>query len=137
MLIILKSPTGVERIHNIDDSLCQGYNGTMTNDLLKDNNLKKMARVARSLGGKKMIIFGSLAKGKSTKDSDLDICILINQDENPLKFQKNFRLGLWKNKYNWDRPIDLHVFSENIYNSLLLKKDPFISEVSGGLVLYD
>lgn len=106
-------------------------------DLLEDNNLKKMARVARSLGGKKMIIFGSLAKGKSTKTSDLDVCILTNKNENPLEFQKNFRLGLWKNKYNWNLPIDLHIFSENIYNSLLLKKDPFISEVSKGLVFYD
>lgn len=109
----------------------------MKMNLLEDNNLKKMARVARSLGGKKMIIFGSLAKGKSTKESDLDVFILTNKKENSLEFQKNFRLGLWKNKYNWNRPIDLHVLSENVYDSLLLKKDPFISEVDQGLVFYD
>lgn len=108
----------------------------MQENLKKNTSFQKMASAAKSLGGKKVIIFGSYAKHKAAKTSDLDVCVLVGKNKNPLEFQKEFRLKLWKIRYDWSKPLDLFVFPENIYRALISKKDPFITEVNKGLVLY-
>lgn len=109
----------------------------MKGNLTKNIGIQKMIKAAKLLGGEKVILFGSLSKKGKTKANDLDLCVLVDKNEDILKFQKKFRLKLWQLQYDWSLPLDLHVYHENVYQSLLLKKDPFIKEVNRGAVIYD
>lgn len=102
-----------------------------------DDSLRKIANAVKLIGGKKLILFGSQARGKGNKDSDLDLCVVVREGDNPLAVQKKLRLKLWDTGYNWQWPLDLHVFSESVYKKRLLEGDPFVSEIGKGVVLYE
>lgn len=109
----------------------------MGENLVKNISIQKMAKAAKLSGGKKAIVFGSLAKSQKKKANDLDLCILIKKNEDILEFQKKFRLKLWQLGYDWSLPLDLHIYSEDTFRSLIIKKDPFVEEINRGWVIYD
>lgn len=56
----------------------------------KDDSLQKITAAVKLIGGKKLILFGSQASGSVIKDSDMDLCIVVGESDNPLVVQKNF-----------------------------------------------
>ncbi|MGB9911009.1 MAG: nucleotidyltransferase domain-containing protein [Microgenomates group bacterium] len=103
----------------------------------KNLELQKIIKATQLLKGKQVIIFGSQAKEKGKKGSDLDLCILIKKGEDPLKFQRQFRLKLWELGYQWIWPLDIHVYPEDFFNDRLSLQDPFIKEIKKGVKIYD
>lgn len=75
--------------------------------LMKKLSLFKQS-VSVELPINKMIFFGSRAKGKATKDSDIDL-IIVSQKFNKLKFRKR-PITLYK-QWNLDYPVDFLCYS--------------------------
>jgi predicted nucleotidyltransferase len=59
---------------------------------------------------KKIYLFGSYAYGKPTKNSDIDLCVVINNRYNRLNTNVKIAMALSDNHI---RPVDLLVYKEN------------------------
>lgn len=107
----------------------------MQNTIYQKYQIDKIVKAAKDCGSSQVILFGSNAI--SDKGNDLDLCLLVDKNEDTLSFQKKFRLKLWELKYNWILPLDLFVYPEDVFNKRLDQDDFFISEVAKGIKLYD
>lgn len=92
-----------------------------------------VAAAAKSLGGKKIILFGSSQRGEG---NDIDLCILIDDGKDILEYQKQLRLKLWQKNYSWEKPLDLHIYPKKLFKKRTLQKDPLVKEINKGLILY-
>lgn len=73
-----------------------------------------------------MVLFGSYALAEDTKSSDIDICIISNikKEINLKKYEKTLK-----------KPIQLHLFSENKWRTLIKEKNQLINSIANGQVL--
>lgn len=94
---------------------------------------QKIVSAAKSLGGEKVILFGSSQKGLG---NDIDLCILVGDQKDSLEYQKQLRLKLWQENYSWEKPLDLHIYPKKIFKKRVLQGDPFIKEINKGIALY-
>ena len=69
----------------------------------------------------KVYLFGSIIKGKSHKDSDIDIAVIIKNLTNSF----NTQVQLMKLVKNIDSRIEPHPFDEKVFNS----SNPFAAEI--------
>lgn len=89
--------------------------------------------ISSTLDPKKVILFGSVARGE--KGNDVDIAII--QNEAPKLGQKaDIFLNLTKLNYDWKVEPDLHIFSEKDFEDKLKQRDLFVTEISKGKTLY-
>jgi|SRR3989344_268408 len=64
---------------------------------------------------KKMILFGSMAKGKAHRDSDIDLIIVSDK----FKGKKSFKRSIGFYKYwNQDYPVDFLCYTSKEFNKL-------------------
>ena len=93
-----------------------------------------VAPIARSLNPEKIILFGSYAYGKPTKDSDLDILVILKQPKEHFK-----RYALVSRLLSpRPLPIDILVRTPGEVAKRLQIGDFFIQEImERGFVLYD
>jgi predicted nucleotidyltransferase len=84
---------------------------------------------------KKIIIFGSYAYEGQSKDSDIDICVIITNNKNSRTVYLNIALALFYNKIT---PADLLVYREKDFTYGIQKNKNGIESVidSSGKVLY-
>jgi len=84
----------------------------------------------------KLILFGSLARGEQTKDSDIDLCVLTSiQDRRSLDISMELR-----KKLNGKRrlPLDLLTFNQEQFTSDVARKTSFAHLIDKeGVVLYE
>ena len=111
--------------------------------MLDIENLKReIVKRLKPLNPEKIILFGSYAYGKPTKDSDIDLYIVTNDDFMPqswrekmdvkLKFSKVLR----DIKQNYD--IDLITHTKKMYKKFLKTDSQFANEIlSKGKVIYE
>ena len=79
----------------------------------KINEFKK--RLSYNIPIDKMILFGSVAKGKVHKDSDIDLIIVSNK----FKGKKSFKRSLGFYKYwDLDYPVDFLCYTQEEFNKL-------------------
>lgn len=65
---------------------------------------------------KKIYIFGSYTNGTAAEDSDIDICVIVNNKTNRSKMSLKIRLSLFEHNII---PCDLLVYKEDFfYNSI-------------------
>lgn len=84
------------------------------NDVVTGLN-KFRKRLSLNIPIKKMILFGSIAKGKSHKDSDIDLIIVSNK----FKGKKSFKRSLGFYKYwNLDYPVDFLCYTPEEFDKL-------------------
>ncbi|MCL2284207.1 MAG: nucleotidyltransferase domain-containing protein [Fibromonadales bacterium] len=110
----------------------------MQNQLLIDEMTERL----KELKPYKVILFGSYAKGTATKDSDLDVLVILDSDE----FAKTFdeRTKRWDMIYpvvletNRKIALDVITYSKAEYEYLLKDRDFFVREIADtGKVLYE
>jgi len=98
-------------------------------DRLIISELKKRltARLAKHI--KRLIVFGSKARGESSADSDLDIVVLI--DNKTPEMEKTLEDITYQVMWDYDfKPvISLKVFAESDYNNALKKGFSFYQHV--------
>lgn len=81
-----------------------------------------------------IFLFGSHAKNSETPDSDIDICIVTEEDKNPFDIMTSIRLSLFE-KLN--KAVDIIVYKKNIFDSKKVIANSFEYEIaSTGVKLY-
>lgn len=76
-------------------------------------NLKKI--YGRRL--KKIILYGSYARGEATEGSDIDIIILLEGMKNSLSERDKFFDAIWQLDLKYDTIISIFPFDENQYRT--------------------
>ncbi len=90
-------------------------------------------RIAQSLNPEKIILFGSYAWGKPDKDSDLDLFVIMESEERPMKRAASIRHVL-KDLYV---PMDILVRTPAELKHRIDIGDPFIEKIMrDGQVIY-
>ena len=70
--------------------------------------------IAKKIGAKQIIVFGSYAHGNSDKDSDLDLCVIIDlKDKRKIDIIREIRQELID---LISSPLDILVYSEKEFN---------------------
>ncbi|MEA3459711.1 MAG: nucleotidyltransferase domain-containing protein [Chloroflexota bacterium] len=103
-----------------------------------DAETQKVVEILKKANPEKIIRFGSVTRGDLRQDSDLDLCILIERDDQEPCFrlkQRLFKL-LFAEGYRHPISLDLHVYSPEEYLLNLRKGDPFLKEINKGEVVY-
>lgn len=99
--------------------------------------LSEIRRIARQIAARfhpeKVILFGSHAYGKPSSDSDVDLLVVMNTDENPLHTAARISASI-----DHPFPLDIAVFSPSELEASLKRKGVFATEVmTRGIVLYE
>lgn len=96
-----------------------------------DLDINNILSSLKSTNPQKIILFGSYAYGKPTKDSDLDLLVVVDTDKSFHERIQQLRLLLPK-----DRPIDLIVLTPKEYKNAKAV-NPLVAEIdSKGKILY-
>ena len=90
----------------------------------------------------KIIIFGSVAQGIETENSDIDIVVIINKENLPNSYdEKLANKILVRNAIldlSFEIPIDLLVYTKKEFSLLLENNKPFMNELTdNGKVVYE
>ena len=83
---------------------------------------------------KKIYLFGSYAYGKPTKDSDIDICVVIKNDLNRSDVSKKIALSLFNNDIV---PVDLMIYREKIFYDITNPNGIENTILTKGKILYE
>ena len=83
---------------------------------------------------KKIYLFGSYAYGMPTKDSDIDICVVIRNDLNRSDVSKKIALSLFNNDIV---PVDLMIYREEIFYDISNPNGIEHTILTKGKILYE
>ena len=90
----------------------------------------------------KIILFGSLAAGLQTEDSDIDLVVILNTNELPrtadekLSYKVKVRNAI--RDLSFEIPIDLIVYTKAELSKLESLQSPFFNEIANkGEILYE
>lgn len=91
--------------------------------------------ITETINPKKIILFGSRARGDNNEKSDFDLAVL--QTETPKAGQRALVYRkLWDMGYDWKTEPDIHIFSEDNFNERLKKNSFFVKEIVKGKTIY-
>ena len=101
--------------------------------MLTDNIKKIIINSLKPLDLKKVILFGSYAYGNPTKDSDIDLLIVTNDDFIPQNFAEKMSLKLKiANEIDSIReeiPVDLLVYTKPMFEKFVELNSMFAREI--------
>jgi len=81
----------------------------------------------------KIILFGSYAHGAPTEDSDVDLLLVMEGDEQPLHLAAQVAAAV-----DHPFPLDILVFKPSEWEASLMRKGVFATEVmTKGVILYE
>lgn len=105
---------------------------TQTRVPLKDIQ-KIVQQITESFHPQKVILFGSYAYGKATEDSDVDLLVVMETDENPLHVAARIAAAI-----DHPFPLDILVFRPSELEASWKRKGIFATELmTKGVVLYE
>ena len=102
------------------------------------NNILRLVEAAinKNAPGATVILFGSGARGDDTKDSDLDILILLNKDKITRKDEKSVKYPLYDIEFETGQIISPLVFSKKEWETKH-SRTPFYENISKeGKIIY-
>jgi predicted nucleotidyltransferase len=107
------------------------------NEINNDVTLKDIREIARQIvehfGPQKVILFGSYAQGKPTRDSDVDLLVVMDTNEQPLHAAARISAAI-----DHPFPLDIVVFRPSDLQASLERKGVFATEVMAkGIVLHE
>lgn len=82
---------------------------------------------------KEIYIFGSYANGDANGDSDIDICVILNNHQDRSNISLKIRTELIKNNILW---CDLLVYNENIFYNAKNKEGIENTILNEGILIY-
>ncbi|MCT4563768.1 MAG: nucleotidyltransferase domain-containing protein [Maledivibacter sp.] len=87
---------------------------------------------------KKIILFGSYAKGTATEKSDIDICIIIETTDRRRLRREISKYIYAKSGLDFDKPVDVLIYTIEEWKKYLLEKGTFANHIlNKGVILYD
>lgn len=94
---------------------------------------KVVLQIVGQFNPKKVIVFGSYAYGEPTPDSDIDLLVVMDTEDNPLRTAANIAAAI-----DHPFPLDILVWKPQQLAKSLLSKASFATEVaSRGKVFYE
>jgi len=104
--------------------------------------IDEMTERLKPLKPYRVILFGSYAKGNPTKDSDLDVMVVLDSNEFAITFkEQNARYLLASNavrEINYQIPMDILVYSKAEYDYFNEQETSFFKEIMDtGKILYE
>jgi len=104
--------------------------------------IDEMTERLKELKPYKVILFGSYVKDTATKDSDLDVLVVLDSNEFAKTFkEQNARYLLVSNavrEINYQIPMDILVYSKAEYDYMREQNTIFFKEIKNkGKVLYE
>lgn len=108
----------------------------------KKEIISQVTQSLQHLNVSKIVLFGSYAKGTQTKDSDIDLLVVTNDNFVPGSFAQKMEIKLKiANALNTLRryaDIDLIVHTKPMYEQFILLNSGFKKEIiSSGTVIYE
>jgi predicted nucleotidyltransferase len=100
--------------------------------------LPEITAILKQYGSEKIILFGSYAYGKPTKDSDIDLLVIKNIPENETRdFRLTLKKALWSKLGKLNYSFDVLVDNEQRIKERIKMGDLFYKEIySNGRILY-
>jgi predicted nucleotidyltransferase len=104
-----------------------------------DQETEKIIDILKEADPVKIIRFGSVARGEPRPGSDLDLCVLIEwQDDRPaFRIIQSFYRLLSKHKYSYPIDVEFKVYQPAEFNELLQHRNYFVEEIVSGEVVYE
>jgi len=117
---------------------------TFTMSILEKNwhLVEEMIERLKELKPRKVILFGSYARGNPTEDSDLDVLVVLDSEEFAENFDKKIERDMPVSKalidINRQIAMDLITYSKAEYEYLIGQNDFFAKEISDtGITIYE
>ena len=103
---------------------------------MAEKEIQKIAdKIVKEFKPQKVVIFGSYAWGKPTKDSDLDLFVI---KDDPIKNTRELAIDLEQILIDRDVPLDLLVYKPDQVAKRLNMNDKFVKRIlEQGEVLYE
>ena len=104
-----------------------------------DEETRKVVEILKQANPARIIRFGSAARAQLRPDSDLDLCVVVDNGHDQPSFriaQSLYRL-LSLHGYRHVIPVELHVFPLQTFEDWLTRDDPFVQEIAQGEVVYE
>jgi len=100
---------------------------------------RRIAALLRDAKPARIILFGSQARGASTAESDIDLCVLVDSYEGLPRFRIKQALfqRLMDQRYAFPVDIDFHVYTVSDFQNRLAHNDPLVRDIAAGKVLYE
>lgn len=109
------------------------YNWEMTR---YKQRLNHIVNILKEFNPEMVYAYGSWVWGKSKKDSDIDLMVVVKKGADTLKISQDIESKLFNSGYPYDLEPDIHVVEEDTFNYRLSKGDPFVSDVAKGKLIY-
>ncbi len=104
-----------------------------------DEATRRAVTILKGSNPLRIIRFGSAAWGPLHKDSDLDLCVVVERtgERHIRDIWRDLSKSLWDQYRPDDVEIQLHVYYRDTFEDYLCREDPFLSEIVKGEVVYE
>ncbi|MBS1253180.1 MAG: hypothetical protein MAG451_02228 [Anaerolineales bacterium] len=104
-----------------------------------DQETKRIVEILKEAHPVKIIRFGSAAHGTPHPESDLDLCVLIEwqDDRPPFRIVQSLYRLLSKHKYSYPTDVEFKVYRPAEFDELLRRQNYFAEEIAAGEVVYE
>jgi uncharacterized protein len=103
------------------------------------SEVRKIVSILQRSNPRRIILFGSLAKGTAQRDSDIDLCVLVDSygGRPSVRTKQDMYRLLAAQYYDFPVDIDVRVYEFAEYQDKLERGDPFMADIAAGKVLYE
>jgi predicted nucleotidyltransferase len=114
---------------------------TVNNTLTSKPTMREVHKIVSHLqrsNPRRIILFGSLAKKTARRESDIDLCVLVdNQDQRPsFRIKQDLFRFLMEADYSFVVDLDFRVYTVSDFDRRLADGDPMVREIAQGRVIY-
>ena len=94
--------------------------------------MTQLVNIIKEFDPEMVYAYGSWVWGKASKNSDIDLMMVVKEGTDTLKIRQKIESKLFNGGYPDDLSPDIHVVEKNIFEYRLSRGDPFISDVAKG-----
>lgn len=98
--------------------------------------MTQLVNIIKEFDPEMVYAYGSWVWGKASKNSDIDLMMVVKEGTDTLKIRQKIESKLFNGGYPYDLSPDIHVVEKNIFEYRLSRGDPFISDVAKGKLVY-
>jgi predicted nucleotidyltransferase len=114
---------------------------TLSNALTSKPTMREVHKIVSHLqrsNPRRIILFGSLAKKLASSESDIDLCVLVDdQDQRPsFRIKQDLFRSLMEGNYTFIVDLDFRVYTVGDFDKRLADGDPMVREIAQGRVVY-
>ncbi len=100
---------------------------------------RRIAAILSRAAPRRVILFGSVATGAASAESDIDLCVLVDSyDGRPaFRLEQDFYKLLLAQRYEFPVDVDMRVYTVRDFQDRVERGDPFLRQIASGVVLYE